>query len=64
MKHYLKRCARRCKGFAIRFSILGLAVLAILLVMLETGEVVPFSLAVERLTEAFGAALADTVADV
>ena len=40
-----------------------LAVLAILIIMANTGEVVSIGLATERLTEALGMAAADTFAD-
>jgi hypothetical protein len=63
MRKYLERCKHRCRGFAVRFGILLLAVLAILVVAVNTGEVVTFGIAVERLTEALGAAAADTMAD-
>ena len=64
-KHYqcLKRCMRRVKGFAVRAGIVVLALIAIFVVMVNTGEVVTFGLAVQRLTEALGYALADTLAD-
>jgi hypothetical protein len=61
--HCTKRCLRRVKGFAIRGTIVVLAIAAIFVVMVFTGEIVTFGLAVQRLTEALGYALADTLAD-
>ena len=64
-KHYRcpKRCMRRVKGFAVRGGIVVLAIIAIFTIMVLTGEVVTFGLAVQRLTEALGYALADTLAE-
>ena len=61
--HCAKRCMRRVKGFAVRAGIVVLALIAIFIVMVNTGEIVTFGLAVQRLTEALGYALADTLAD-
>ena len=66
MRHHyqcLKRCMKRVKGFAVRGGIVVLAIIAIFTIMVLTGEVVTFGLAVQRLTEALGYALADTLAD-
>jgi hypothetical protein len=62
-RHWVIRCARRCKGFVIRAGIVTLAVLAVLIIMANTGEVVSIGIATERLTEALGMAAADTFAD-
>ena len=56
---YLKKCAKRCKGFAIRAGILFIALFAILVVAINTGEVITLGIAIERITEALGAAAAD-----
>jgi hypothetical protein len=58
------QCTRRCKGFLIRAGIVTLALIAVFVVMVNTGEQVPVSLAIERITEALGYAVADTLADV
>jgi hypothetical protein len=58
-----KRCMRRVKGFAIRATIISIALAAVFTVALWTGELVPWSLAVQRIAEAMGYALADTFAD-
>jgi len=63
VKHWTVRCARRCKNFAIRAGVITVALLAVFLVAINAGEVIPVSLAIERITEAFGFAAADALAD-
>ena len=59
---YLNRCAKRCKGFLVRFGIVALALVAMYVVLLNTGEVVSFGEATSRIAEALGYAAADTLA--
>jgi hypothetical protein len=59
-----KKCLRRVKGFAIRGSIVAIALFAVFFVMVWTGESVPLAMAIERIAEAMGYALADTLVDV
>jgi hypothetical protein len=58
-----KRCMRRVKAFTVRAVIVLAALGAVFAVMVFTGELVPFSLVMERVAEALGYALADTMAD-
>jgi hypothetical protein len=60
----LKKCVKRVKRFAMRSGIVLLAMFAVFVVMYNTGEVVPLALAIERIAEALGFSLADTLAEV
>lgn len=62
-KRYWKSCKHRCRGFLIRMGILLMSVLAILIVMANTGEVITLAIASERIAEVVGAAAADTLAE-
>jgi hypothetical protein len=62
-RKWVVRCAKRCKGFAIRAGITCLAVFAVLIVLANTGEAITVGVAFERLAEALGYATADTLAE-
>lgn len=63
VKQFLGKCVGRCRGFAVRVLILGVAVVAVFIVMLNTGELITVGVAAERLAEVVGAAAADTFAE-
>jgi hypothetical protein len=58
-----KRCMRRVKEFAVRAAIIAIALFIVFIVAINAGELIPLSLAIQRITEALGYALADTLAD-
>lgn len=63
IKRHFHKCYKRYKGFAIRAGIISIAFVAVLVVALGTGEEVTLSTAIQRITEALGFAVADTLAD-
>ncbi len=63
LKPHFRKCYKRYKGFAIRAGIILIALIAVLVVALGTGEEVTFSMAIQRMTEALGSAVADTLAE-
>lgn len=60
---FINRCQRRCKGFLVRVLVLGVAVMAVFIVMMNTGEVITVAVASERIADLLGAAAADTLAE-
>jgi len=63
VKHPIKHCSKRCKGFMFRFGVWSLSILAVTIVLFATGEVITFGTAFERIAEALAGAAADSFAD-
>jgi hypothetical protein len=59
----LRHCLNHCRSFFKRVAILLLAMLAVTMLALFTGELVTLPIAVARITEALGAAAADSFVD-
>lgn len=56
----IKRCLHKCRTFAKRAAILLLAAFAVTVVATFGGEAVTLPLAIARISEALGAAAADS----